>query len=137
MSLQLTDLFPQAEAGDPPLKADLIVCNPPWLPGKPSSPIEGAIYDPNSQMLKGFLAQVKQHLTQTGEAWLILSDLAEHLRLRTREELERWIQEGGLQVLGRVDVRPHHPKAMDSQDPLHAARSAELTSLWRLGHLPT
>jgi len=26
-----------------------------------------------------------------------------------------------------------HAKAQDSTDPLHAARSAEVTSLWRLG----
>jgi hypothetical protein len=38
-----------------------------------------------------------------------------------------------LQVLGRIDRRPVHRKAFDPQDPLHAARSAELTSLWRLG----
>ena len=34
--------------------------------------------------------------------------------------------------VGRDDIRPTHAKAMDTQDPLHAARSAELTSLWRL-----
>jgi len=118
-----------------PLQADLIVCNPPWLPGKPSSPIEGAIYDFNSQMLKGFLAQAKAHLSPHGEAWLILSDLAEHLGLRSREALLGWIAAGGLQVLGRMDTRAKHPKAMDPTDPLYAARSAELTSLWRLGHL--
>jgi len=37
-----------------------------------------------------------------------------------------------LKVGGRVDVRPHHPKVADGADPLHAARAAELTSLWRL-----
>jgi hypothetical protein len=39
----------------------------------------------------------------------------------------------GLQVRGRIDVRPQHPKATDASDPLHAARAAEVTSLWRLG----
>jgi hypothetical protein len=29
-------------------------------------------------------------------------------------------------------VRPHHPRAKDENDPLHAARAAEVTSLWRL-----
>lgn len=131
VTLQAANLFPTTA----PPQADLIVCNPPWLPGKPSSPIEGAIYDFNSQMLKGFLAQAKAHLSPHGEAWLILSDLAEHLGLRTREALLGWIAAGGLQVLGRIDTRAKHPKAMDPTDPLYAARSAELTSLWRLGHL--
>jgi len=67
-----------------------------------------------------------------GEGWLILSDLAEHLGLRTREELLAAIDAAGLKVLGKMDVKPHHPKVADSGDALHAARAAETTSLWRL-----
>ncbi len=37
-------------------KASLIVCNPPWLPARPSSSLEHAVYDPESQMLKGFVS---------------------------------------------------------------------------------
>ena len=113
--------------------APLIVCNPPWVPARATSPIERAVYDENSSMLCGFLAGLRQHLTQDGEGWLILSDLAEHLCLRTREELMRWIDEGGLQVLGRKDIRPRHGKVELSGDPLHKARASEVTSLWRLG----
>ncbi|WP_156648699.1 class I SAM-dependent methyltransferase [Massilia sp. Leaf139] len=119
------DLFPEGQAG-------LVVCNPPWLPGKPSSAIEYAIYDPDSRMLRGFLAGLKAHLTANGEGWLILSDLAEHLGLRSREQLLGWIASAGLAVAGRHNVRPTHAKASDADDPLHAARSQEVTSLWRL-----
>jgi len=119
------DLFPEG-------RASLVVCNPPWLPGKPSSSIEYAIYDPDSRMLKGFLAGLKDHLLDGGEGWLILSDLAEHLGLRSREQLLGWIEAAGLAVAGRHDIRPAHPKASDPDDPLAAARMAELTSLWRL-----
>ena len=38
----------------------------------------------------------------------------------------------GLKVIDRSDVRPTHPRASDPGDPLHAARAAEITSLWRL-----
>jgi methylase of polypeptide subunit release factors len=120
-----TNLFP-AE------KAALIVCNPPWLPARPSSTLEHAIYDPESQMLKGFLSGLKDHLLNSGEAWLILSDLAEHLGLRTREELLTWIEQAGIKVLERLDTKPHHFKVFDKTDALHAARSKEITSLWRL-----
>jgi methylase of polypeptide subunit release factors len=125
------DLYPEGRAG-------LVVCNPPWLPGKPSSAIEYAIYDPDSRMLKGFLSGLKDHLLAQGEGWLILSDLAEHLGLRSREQLLAWIREAGLEVAGRHDVRPTHPKASDADDPLAAARMREVTSLWRLqvAHLP-
>ena len=126
VELMEADLFP-------PGRAALVVCNPPWVPARPSSSIEAAVFDPDSRMLKGFLAGLKDHLTEGGEGWLILSDLAEHLGLRPRAQLLEWIAAAGLQVLGRQDVRPVHPRATDESDPLHAARSAELTSLWRLG----
>jgi methylase of polypeptide subunit release factors len=120
------DLFPSG-------RAPLVVCNPPWVPARPSSSVEHAVYDPDSRMLRGFLTGLKDHLTPGGEGWLIMSDLAEHLGLRPREQLLEWIAAAGLKVLGRSDVRPVHPRAADTSDPLHAARSAELTSLWRLG----
>jgi hypothetical protein len=37
-----------------------------------------------------------------------------------------------LSVVGRMDAKPTHPRASDTADPLHAARAAEVTSLWRL-----
>ena len=117
----------------PPGLAPLVVCNPPWVPARPSSSVEHAVYDPDSRMLRGFLSGLAAHLAPGGEGWLILSDLAEHLGLRSREQLLEWISASGLTVLGRLDARPVHPKASDVADPLHAARSAELTSLWRLG----
>jgi methylase of polypeptide subunit release factors len=116
----------------PPGRAPLVVCNPPWLPARPSSPIEYAVYDPDSRMLRGFLDGLTDHLEPGGEGWLILSDLAEHLGLRPREQLLAWIDAAGLKVLARLDVKPVHPRASDADDPLHAARAAEITSLWRL-----
>lgn len=129
VTLQQTDLFP-------PGQVPLIVCNPPWVPARPNSSVEQAVYDPDSQMLKGFLAGLASHLSAGGEGWLILSDLAEHLGLRSREDLLQWIDQAGLQVAGRLDIRPRHGKAYDPQDPLHAARAAEVTSLWRLTPKP-
>ena len=125
IEIQKTDLFPEGRAA-------LIVCNPPWLPARPSSPLEHAVYDPESRMLKGFLAGLKEHLFPEGEGWLILSDLAEHLGLRTRVELLEWIEQAGLRVQKREDTKPQHKKVFDQTDALHAARSAEVTSLWRL-----
>lgn len=128
VTLLKANLFPEG-------LASLVVCNPPWLPARPSSPIEYAVYDENSQMLRGFLNGLAAHLAPGGEGWLILSDLAEHLGLRSREELLAAFAAAGLQVLGRRDATPVHPKATDGTDALHAARAAEITSLWRLGPL--
>ena len=120
------DLFPEG-------LASVIVCNPPWLPARPGSPLEGAVYDEGSRMLLGFLKGLAAHLAPGGEGWLILSDFAEHLGLRTRAELLAAIEAGGLKVLGRMDVKPEHPKALDASNPLAEARAKEITSLWRLG----
>ncbi len=123
------DLFPEGRAA-------LVVCNPPWVPARPSSPLEHAVFDPDSRMLKGFLNGLAAHLEQGGEGWLVLSDLAEHLGLRTRAELLAAIDAADLQLMGKMDVKPHHPRVSDPGDPLHAARAAELTSLWRLTAKP-
>jgi len=125
VELVQADLFPEG-------RAPLVVCNPPWIPARPSSPVEQAVYDPESRMLYGFLSGLGAHLTPEGEGWLILSDLAEHLGLRSRDALLAAINTAGLKVVERMDVRPHHPRAADATDPLHAARAAEVTSLWRL-----
>ena len=130
VELQQTDLFPAGRAA-------LVVCNPPWLPARPGSPLERAVYDEDSRMLRGFLSGLAAHLAPGGEGWLILSDLAEHLGLRTRAALLQWIDEAGLQVRGRIDTHPVHPRAFDQSDPLHRARAAEITSLWRLAAQPT
>lgn len=125
IEIHKTNLYPEG-------KAALVVCNPPWLPARPSSLLEHAVYDPESQMLKGFLSSLKDHLIPNGEGWLILSDLAEHLGLRTREELLGWIEQSDLKVIARLDTKPTHQKVFDKTDALHAARSKEVTSLWRL-----
>ncbi len=119
------DLYPSG-------RADLIVCNPPWLPARPTSALELGIYDPGCDVLHRFLEGLAAHLTPGGEGWLIISDIAEHLGLRTRDDLLRRIAAAGLRVVERLDTAPRHPRAADTADSLHDARSREVTSLWRL-----
>lgn len=125
IKLQQADLFPEG-------KADLIVCNPPWIPAKANAPIEHAIYDPNSAMLRAFLSGVKTHLNPNGEAWLVMSDLAENLGLRAPDALLQWIAEAGLNIVEQLTIAPKHAKSSDHSDPLYPARAKEITSLYRL-----
>ncbi|MEV5839179.1 class I SAM-dependent methyltransferase [Nocardia sp. NPDC052112] len=120
-------------------RAHLVVCNPPWLPIRPTSAIDQGVYDPDGVMLRAFLNGLPAHLAPGGEAWLVLSDLAERLGLRTRTELLTAIDSAGLHIVDRIDTRPHHCRPRDRTDPLYAARAAEVTSLWRLvsGHRPS
>lgn len=129
VELVQANLFPSGSA-------DLILCNPPWLPARPSSPLEAAIYDPDSSMLRGFLQGARAHLNPGGQVWLIMSDLAELLGMRTRAQFQGWIADAGLQLVARHDIRPRHQKAQDIQDPLHIARAAEVCSLWCLQAKP-
>ncbi|XKH54385.1 class I SAM-dependent methyltransferase [Citricoccus nitrophenolicus] len=122
---QLTSMFPEG-------RAPLIVCNPPWLPGSAATTLDAAVYDPGSTMLLQFLAGLPHHLTDDGEGWLVLSDLAELLGLRSRQLLLDAIDQAGLEVIDRLDTAPRHQRAADRADLLHAARSREVTSLWRL-----
>ncbi|MEV6900514.1 class I SAM-dependent methyltransferase [Amycolatopsis sp. NPDC051372] len=117
-------------------RADLVVCNPPWLPAHPVSDLEKGVYDPDSRMLRGFLTGLTAHLEPGGEGWLVLSDLAERVGLRTRAELVDLVSAAGLRVAGRIDTTPRHPKAAATEDPFHAARAGEVTSLWRLQARP-
>jgi len=128
VELRSADLFPEGRAA-------LVVCNPPWVPARPSSPLERAIYDPESRMLRRFLDTLPAHLEPGGEGWLILSDLAEHLGLRAKGQLLAEFHAAGLRVVDRSDARPKHPRASNEADPLHVARAAEVVSLWRLAVL--
>jgi len=125
VEVQERDLFPEG-------RSPLIVCNPPWIPATPTSSLERAVYDPDCRMMKAFLAGLAGHLEPKGEGWLILSDLAEHLGLRSRVELESAIKAAGLKVAAKTNARSHHPRTQDKTDPLHTARAVEVTSLWRL-----
>lgn len=139
VSFVLKDLFPSIEG-----RAALIVCNPPWLPGKPSSSIERAIFDPSSGMLYRFLEGLKNHLLPHGEAWLIMSNIAEILGLRSRESLLKKIDQSGLLVLEKIDhsnrlsldPQEENYDSVD-QDIMSAAKKREIVSLWRLGLVPT
>ncbi|MBD0670498.1 methylase [Streptomyces sp. CBMA156] len=136
--LGLTDRIETAGAGLYPPgrdRAALVVCNPPWLPGRPNSTLDEGVYDRDSRMLHGFLDGLAGRLLPGGEGWLILSDLAERLGLRSRADLLGTVSTAGLRITGRLDTVPRHPRATASEraDPLlRAARSAEVTSLWRL-----
>ncbi|MGW3044521.1 hypothetical protein ACWC9T_31760 [Kitasatospora sp. NPDC001159] len=102
-----TALYPPGDQ-----RAALIVCNPPWLPARPSSSLVQGVYDQDSRMLHGFLGSLADRLLPGGEGWLVLSDLAEHLGLRTRTELLTAIAGAGLRVSGRLDTVPRHPRAI-------------------------
>ncbi len=116
------DLFPDG-------RADLVLCNPPWVPADAHTPLERAVYDPGGKFLSRFLSGLAGHLAPEGEGWLVLSDLAERLGLREPGALEAAIASAGLRRVDAVSTPAAHPRARDAGDALHAARSGEVTTL--------
>ena len=118
-------LYPQG-------RADLVVCNPPWVPEPPKNRVDRAVFDEGSQMLTAFLDGLPKHLKPNGRGALLLSNLAELLGLREPGWLEKEFERCLLKVVGRFDMTAKHGKAKDVRDPLHAARSKEVTTLYVL-----
>ena len=118
-------LFPEG-------KADLIISNPPWIPEPPKNRLDRAVFDQDSAFLNGFLGGLAAHLEKGGEGWLLMSNLAELLGLREPGALQARIREAGLAVKWSKSTPARHPKAKDSEDPLHAARSKEVTTLFAI-----
>ncbi|WP_172387259.1 methyltransferase [Streptomyces sp. MNP-20] len=53
---------------------DVVIANPPLLPGTPANAIEAAIFDPDLTHSKKFLERVGDYLTAQGRAYLIATD---------------------------------------------------------------
>jgi hypothetical protein len=124
-SVQQADLFPEGTA-------DLVICNPPWIPEPPKNRVDRAVFDEDSRFLTRFLEGLPAHLAPGGEGLLLLSDLAVLLGLRPGDWLATQLQRTGLQVKWKRSTPARHGKAQDASDPLHAARSREVTTLYCL-----
>jgi methyltransferase family protein len=114
----------------PPGRADLVVCNPPWMPGTPTSSLEAGVFDPRSTVLTAFVRGLADHLTERGEAWLVVSNLPELLGLRDAGMLPALIREAGLIVRGRLASSASTRSGPG--DPIADLRRQETITLWRL-----
>jgi methylase of polypeptide subunit release factors len=128
VDVQHRDLFP-------PGRADLVVANPPWLPGTPAGAAETGVYDRHGVMTRRFLRGVNEHLNPDGEAWLVQSTLAEHLGLRHPDHIPELIDRAGLRIRDRHEIAPNTAtrRRTPDGDPLAEARHQERLRLWRLG----
>lgn len=125
----------QAKRADlfvPDVRFDRILFNAPWMPGKPATRLDHAIFDEGGQTLKRWLNGLTAHLELGGLGALIVSDLPERLGLREEGALLQWIADAGLVVHSKTEAKPRHGKAQKSDDPLHQARARERVALVQL-----
>ena len=116
------DLYPEGTA-------DRVLFNPPWLPGKPRTPLERGIFDPEGALLARFFEGLGSHLSANGEGWLVLGDLAERLGLRPADHVERLAAEHGFYI-GWVSTRPAPRQGRpDEPERLKALRAEEQVRL--------
>lgn len=125
VSVEECDLLPEGAA-------DVILFNPPWLPAKPKTSIDRAIYDEGGLTLRRFFERAQAHLTDSGVVWLVISDLAERIGIRRPGLLEQQWTAHGLRLRERFDAKPTHKRTKDAADPLHEARAGETTTLYVL-----
>jgi methylase of polypeptide subunit release factors len=117
-------------------RADLVVANPPWIPAEPHGLLDRAVYDPSGTLLDRIVGDLHVRLTPGGEAWIVISDLAERLGLRPPGHLEALVARAGMALADVLETAPTHPRSRDALDPLHAARAREITRLYRLVERP-
>ncbi len=125
VELVAADLFPDG-------RFDLVVSNPPWIPDEARTPLERAVYDPDGAFLERLVLGLPARLEPGGEAWIVISDLAERLGLREEGRIAAFAARAGLRVADVREASPSHPRTRDEGDPLHALRAREVTRLHRL-----
>jgi methylase of polypeptide subunit release factors len=123
------------QPGDPfpPGSADILVCNPPWVPAEAPTRFDRSVFDPAGRFLLWFLDGISDHLNPGGQAWLVLSDFAERLGLRPPGFVASAAGRAGLTLMGQREIQARHARAIDPDDPLHPLRARETVTLYVLG----
>jgi methylase of polypeptide subunit release factors len=95
----LADLFPPTTAEEKTRRADLVLFNPPWIPGDAETWLDKAVYDPDQNLLRRFLLQVQHHVNDDGQGYLLLSNLGIVLRIFQESDLYEMFREGNLELV--------------------------------------
>jgi methylase of polypeptide subunit release factors len=64
---------------------DLVIANPPLLPGRPTDELSAALLDPDLAATSGFLSLLPRHLAPGGRSYLLTSDVLERMGRRVED----------------------------------------------------
>jgi len=110
--------------------ADLIVFNPPWLPGEVSGPLDMAIYYPDD-LFSRFFREAHQRLAPGGRVALLFSNLVGQLTPNATHPVEQELATGGRFVLEDKHTRSVRAGSKRTKRST-AHRSQEQVQLWIL-----
>jgi methylase of polypeptide subunit release factors len=81
---------------------DLIVANPPLLPGQPDGALSAALFDPGLQATTDFIDTLASHLARNGRCFLLTSDVIDRLG----HDIDRLCRTKGLEasVVAKADL---------------------------------
>ncbi|GEM_PF-940664 len=88
------------------LKFDVILFNPPWLPGDPKRLLDHAIYDKDFAVITQFLAEARDYLKEGGRILLEYSDYSDLMGHPALENLKRLIETNHLTIARKKFMRP-------------------------------
>jgi Methyltransferase small domain len=111
---------------------DLIVCNPPWIPARPSSALDTGNYDPEETLLKSVFKQTKK-LKSNGKLLLFYSDLAQNLELQAKGRIEQLCIDHEL-VIKKI-LTKKFPITLDVTHPLKHIRDDSNIFLYEISRL--
>ncbi len=130
---------------------DIVLFNPPWLPGDASTHLDQAVYDPNQRVLRRFLCHVQHHVKEDGYVYMLLSNLGMSLGLFYEQELFAMFDEGNLELVevfhypptesaeisrntvsSKVRIRKSLANNSMAFDGIASARAREVISLYKL-----
>jgi methylase of polypeptide subunit release factors len=87
-----TRLGTMAQCLSPGERFDLVIANPPLLPGEHSDALSSSIFDPGLQATLEFIRALGRHLTDGGRCYLVTSDVIE----RYGHDVDRLCFQAGL-----------------------------------------
>ena len=141
VTLELADLLGRAESG-----AELIVFNPPWLPGEAAGPLDMAIYYPEDlferllsewtgpateDLFERFFSAARGRLAPTGQVALLFSNLVEQLAPGAAHPVQHELERGGRFRLAQKLTRAVRAGSTRTRRST-AHRQAERVELWLL-----
>jgi predicted RNA methylase len=125
------DLFPASTKA----KYDIILFNPPWLPGNAAKHLDDAVYDsPKQDTIRRFLTHAHQYLHPDGQIYLIMSNLGILLGLYQEDDLHQMVEEGNLEIVKvwHTTFETKKSKRKAEELPIESARAKEVISLYQL-----